>query len=206
VEYLPTLATIAGVFLLGCLSPGPNFLVVTSKAMAVSRRAGVFAGLGVASASLTWAFLTIIGLTFVLQHAVWMFTALRILGAAYLLYLGTRTIIGAHRPVPLPAAGKNCPSALGDLWSGFLTSMTNPKAAAFFGSLFVVTLPTDAPVWVYGVTLATVTVLSTAWHCGLALFFSLRSVQSAYQRSRWTISTAMGGVLILLGVRLLVTQ
>ena len=205
-EYLPTLATIAGVFLLGCLSPGPNFLVVTSKAMAVSRRAGVFAGLGVASASLTWAFLTIICLTFVLHHAAWLFTVLRLVGSGYLFYLGARTIIGAHRPVPLSKAGRSRPSVSGDVWSGFLTSMTNPKAAAFFGSLFVVTLPTDAPVWVYGMTLATVAVLSAAWHCSLALFFSLRSVQSAYQRSRRTISTAMGGVLILLGVRLLVTR
>jgi threonine efflux protein len=206
VEYLPTLATIAGVFLLGCLSPGPNFLVVTARAIAVSRRAGVFAGLGVASASLTWAFLTIIGLTFVLQHAAWLFTALRFVGAAYLLYLGARTIIGAHRPVPLPPSGRGHPSVSNDVWSGFLTSMTNPKAAAFFGSLFVVTLPTNAPVWVYGVTLAIVAVLSTAWHCSLALFFSLRSVQSVYRRSRKTISTAMGGVLILLGVRLLVAR
>ncbi len=205
-EYLPPLATIAGVFFLGCLSPGPNFLIVTAKAMTVSRRAGVFAGLGVASASLTWAFLTIIGLTFVLQHAAWLSTALRLMGAAYLLYLGAKTIIGAHRPVRLQAPGMDHTSASNDIWSGFLTSMTNPKAAAFFGSLFVVTLPTVAPAWVYGLILAIVAVLSAAWHCSLALVFSLRSVQRAYQRSRRTISTAMGGVLILLGARLLVTR
>jgi hypothetical protein len=51
-EYVPSLATIAGLVLLGCISPGPNFLVVTSTAMSVSRRAGVAAGLGVALASL----------------------------------------------------------------------------------------------------------------------------------------------------------
>lgn len=205
-EYAPTLATIAGVFLLGCLSPGPNFLVVTSRAMAVSRRAGVFAGLGVASASLTWAFLTIAGLALVLQHAAWLFTALRFVGASYLLYLGTKIIIGARKPMPAPDDGIGGPSASSEMWSGFLTSMTNPKAAAFFGSLFVVTLPTGAPAWVYGTTLAIVAVLSTAWHCGLALFFSLAPVQAAYRRSRTTISTIMGGVLILLGVRLLIAR
>jgi len=90
--------------------------------------------------------------------------------------------------------------------SGFLTSMTNPKAAAFFGSLFVVTLPVGAPPWVYGATLAIVTALSAAWHCGLALFFSLGPVQAAYRRFKAAISTAMGGVLVLLGVRMLVAQ
>lgn len=84
--------------------------------------------------------------------------------------------------------------------------MTNPKAAAFFGSLFVVTLPTAAPTWVYGPTLVIVAVLSTAWHCSLALFFSIRSVQRAFQRARRIISTVMGGVLILLAARLVVAR
>ena len=54
-DYTSSLATIAGVVLLGCLSPGPNFLVVTSRALTMSRQAGMLAGLGVALASLTWA-------------------------------------------------------------------------------------------------------------------------------------------------------
>jgi len=61
-EYLPSLATIACLVLLGCISPGPNFLVVTSTAMSVSRGAGLAAGLGVALASLTWASLAVAGL------------------------------------------------------------------------------------------------------------------------------------------------
>ena len=205
-DYAPSLVTIAGIFLLGCLSPGPNFLVVTSRAVTISRQAGVLAGLGVALASLTWASLTIAGLALVLQHAAWLLTALRLIGAAYLMYLGVRTILGARRPLPVQGAVGSDASPWLDVWSGFLTSMTNPKAAAFFGSLFVVTLPIYAPSWVYGVTLAIVATLSAAWHCGLALFFSLGPVQAAYRRSKAMVSTVMGGVLVLLGVRLLVAR
>jgi threonine efflux protein len=206
VDYAPSLVTIAGVFLLGCLSPGPNFLVVTSRAVTASRQAGVLAGLGVALASLTWASLTIAGLALVLQHAAWLLTALRLIGAAYLIYLGIKTILGARRPLPAQGAALADASPWLDVWSGFLTSMTNPKAAAFFGSLFVVTLPIHAPMWVYGLTLAIVATLSAAWHCGLALFFSLGPVQAAYRRSKATVSTVMGGVLVLLGIRLLVAR
>jgi len=202
-DYAPSLVTIAGVFLLGCLSSGPNFLVVTSRAVTISRRAGVLAGLGVALASLAWASLTLAGLSLVLQHAAWLLTALRLAGAVYLIYLGARTILGACRPMPdRNAAAFNTP-AWRDVWSGFLTSMTNPKAVAFFGSLFVVTLPVAAPGWVYGLTLAIVATLSTAWHCGLALFFSLGPVQAAYRRSKAMVSTVLGSVLVLLGIRLL---
>jgi len=205
-EYVSRLATIAGLVLLGCISPGPNFLVVTSTAMSVSRGAGLAAGLGVALASLTWASLAVAGLALVLQQAAWLFTALRLAGAGYLVYLGVKIILGARRPMPLPGRSGAAASAASSVRSGFLTSMTNPKAAAFFGSLFVVTLPVGAPAWVYGATLAIVTALSAAWHCGLALFFSLSPVQAAYRRFKAAISTAMGGVLVLLGVRLLVAR
>jgi len=205
-EYLPSLATIACLVLLGCISPGPNFLVVTSTAMSVSRGAGLAAGLGVALASLTWASLAVAGLALVLQQAAWLFTALRLTGAGYLVYLGIKIILGARKPMPLPSRGEVTASAASSVRSGFLTSMTNPKAAAFFGSLFVVTLPVGAPAWVYGAVLAIVTVLSATWHCGLALFFSLGPVQATYRRFRAGISTVMGGVLVLLGVRLLVAR
>ena len=206
VEYAASLATIAGVVLLGCLSPGPNFVMVTSRALTGSRQAGVLAGLGVALASLTWASLTIAGLAVVLQHAAWLLTALRLTGAAYLIYIGVRTTLGARRPVLAQGAARSGTPPWQDVWSGFLTSMTNPKAAAFFGSLFVVTLPVGAPPWVYGLTLVIVTALSAAWHCSLALFFSLGPVQGAYRRSKTTVSTIMGGVLVLLGIRLLAVR
>ena len=78
VDYTSSLATIAGVVLLGCLSPGANFLVVTSRALTMSQQAGVLAGLGVALAALTWASLTIAGLALMLQQAAWPLPALRL--------------------------------------------------------------------------------------------------------------------------------
>jgi len=205
-EYVPSLATIAGLVLLGCISPGPNFLVVTSTAISVSRGAGLAAGLGVALASLSWASLAVAGLALVLQQVAWLLTLLHIAGAGYLVYLGIKTILGARKPMPLSGRSAAAASAASSVRSGFLTSMTNPKAAAFFGSLFVVTLPVGAPAWVYGAVLAIVTALSAAWHCGLALFFSLGAVQAAYRQFKAAISTVIGGVLVLLGVRLLVTR
>ncbi len=205
-DYASSFAAIAGVVLLGCLSPGPNFIVVTSRALTVSRQAGVLAGLGVALASLTWASLTIAGLALVLQHAAWLLMALRLTGAAYLIYIGLRTILGARRPVPAQGAAGSRARPWQDVWTGFLTSMTNPKAAAFFGSLFVVTLPVGAPLWVYGLTLCIVTALSATWHCSLALFFSLGPVQAAYRTSKTTISVVMGSALALLGIRLLIVR
>jgi len=51
-HHLGVLSGIAGVFLLACLSPGPVWVVITSTSIAVSRRAGILTGLGVAGVAL----------------------------------------------------------------------------------------------------------------------------------------------------------
>ena len=101
-EYLGMLGSIAGVFLLACLSPGPVWVVITSTSITVSRKAGVMTGMGVAGATLTWATSAMLGLGLLAQPA-WLTVAIKLAGAAYLVWIGCRMILGARRPAP--AAG-----------------------------------------------------------------------------------------------------
>ena len=202
-ESLSILGGIAGMFLLACMSPGPVWMVITSTAIAASRRAGVMVGLGVAGATLTWATVAILGLGVILSQLAWLSTAIRLAGAAYLVWIGARMIAGARRPAPttaaLAAASQDDRNAMR---RGFLISITNPKAAVFFGSVFAVMLPAQAPVQIQVAAVMLLAVLSAAWHCGLAVVFSVAAVQAAYRRCRVRIDTAAGTVLILLGCRM----
>ena len=206
-EYLGVLGGIAGLFLLACLSPGPVWLVITSTSISVSRRAGVLTGLGVAGATLTWATVAMLGFGLLLAQLTWLTTAIKLAGAAYLVWIGARMIAGARHPPP--AAGP-LPIATYEGWTalrrGYLASITNPKAAALFGSIIVVMLPGHAPDWVYAAAVALLAVLSAGWHCGLAVVFSVASVQAGYRRAKAKIDTAIGAVLIALGGRLAVSQ
>lgn len=206
VEFLGILGGIAGVFLLACLSPGPVWVVITSTSITVSRRAGVLTGLGVAGATLTWATLAMLGLGLLPQLA-WLTVAIKFVGAAYLIWIGCRMILGARHPAP--AAG-SMPNARHGGWialrRGYLSSITNPKAAAFFGSIFVVMLPAHAPGSVYAAAVALLTVLSACWHCGLAVVFSVAPIQAGYQSAKAKIDTLVGAVLIAMGVRLAVSR
>ena len=205
-EYLGILGGIAGVFLLACLSPGPVWMVITSTSIAVSRKAGVLTGLGVAGATLTWATLAMLGLG-LLGELAWLTVAIKLAGAAYLVWIGGRMILGARRPAP--AAG-SMPGVRHGSWialrRGYLSSITNPKAAAFFGSIFVVMLPAHAPSWVYAAAVGLLAVLSACWHCGLAVVFSVTPIQAGYRRAKAKIDTLVGAVLIALGVRLAVSR
>jgi threonine/homoserine/homoserine lactone efflux protein len=206
-EYLGVLGGIASMFLLACLSPGPVWMVITSTSIAVSRRAGVLTGLGVAGATLTWATVAMLGLGVLLAQLAWLSAAIRLAGAAYLVWLGVKLIAGARRPTPsmgaLPAMPHRASAALR---CGYCTSMTNPKAAAFFGSIFVVMLPDHAPFWVYLLAVVQLAALSAAWHCGLAVVFSAPSVQAGYRKIKARIDVVIGAVLIALGCRLALSR
>ncbi len=101
-HHLGVLGGIAGVFLLACLSPGPVWVVITSTSIAVSRRAGILTGLGVAGATLTWATVAMLGFG-LLAQLTWLTMVFKLAGAAYLAWIGMRMIAGARRPAP--AAG-----------------------------------------------------------------------------------------------------
>ncbi|QCI66869.1 LysE family transporter [Phreatobacter stygius] len=206
-DHVGTLVAIGGVFLLACLSPGPVFVVISSTAIAVSRKAGVLVGLGVAGATFTWALVTMLGLGVVMTRLAWLHTGIRLAGAAYLVWIGLSMILGAAKPgraVDVPPVDR------AGTWAafrrGYLTSITNPKAAAFFGSIFAVMLPAHAPSWVYGAAVALVAALSAFWHCGLALVFSVPAIQAGYRKAKSRIDRAVGVLLILLGVRLAVAR
>jgi threonine efflux protein len=198
------LPAISFVLFLGVLSPGPNFALVTSTSMMVSRRAGLLAGLGLAAASCTWALLAVAGLGVVITRFPWIYAAVRLLGAAYLIWIGARMIIGARQPMQAaPRAGSSGATAAG---RAFLASMTNPKALAFYGSIFSVMVPAGAPVRFYVAVVVISALISALWYCSMALLFSHRAARRIYARAKTAIEATMGAVLIGLGGKLLFTQ
>lgn len=204
-DHIGVLMTITGVLALSVISPGPNFAIVTSTTMTVSRHAGVLTGLGLAAASFTWAVLAVAGLGLLIAHAGWVYTTVQLAGAAYLIWIGARMVLGARKPPQIPS-GK--PRAVGSAaaWKGFLVSMTNPKSLAFYGSIFAVMVPAHAPTWVHVAIVIIAAGVSASWYCGLALLFSNSAVQRTFARARSVIEATMGLFLMGLGCRMLVNR
>ena len=205
-NFLPQLAAIAGVMLLACASPGPDMLAVTSHSFA-RRRSGLAAAAGISTSHALWATLAVFGLGLILTQLAWLYEGIRIAGAVYLLYLGAKILLSLRKsasPVSVPVAAKST-GATGGAHSyrrGLLVGLTNPKAAAFFGSLFVTLLPAHAPMWVHGATVVTVASVSICWFSAMALLFSTSRVQRGYQKLRRPVDAVMGSVLVALGARL----
>ncbi|SDE05290.1 LysE family transporter [Paraburkholderia lycopersici] len=202
-NFLPQLAAIAGVMLLACASPGPDMLAVTSHAFA-RRRAGLFAAAGIATSHALWATLAVFGLGLILAQLAWLYEGIRMAGAAYLLYLGARILLSLRQGAKAagPAVAAKQTGAAHAYRRGLLVGLTNPKAAAFFGSLFVTLLPAHAPMWAHGAMIATVAGVSVCWFSAMALLFSTDRVQRGYRKLRRPIDAVMGAVLVGIGARL----
>ena len=189
---------------LGVMSPGPSFATVTSTAMSVSRRAALLLGLGLSAATFVWSLLATAGLGTIIAHVYWIYVAVKLAGALYLIWLGVRMLLGARRPMLPASVGHAVGSAA--FRKGFLVSITNPKAVAFYGSIFTVLVPPSAPVWFYAAIVLIASGISAAWYCSLALLFSHAVARRLYAGAKIWIEATMGVVLIVLGSNLLLSR
>ena len=128
------LALFAVAVALLALTPGPVWIYLISRTLAQGRRAGYFSLIGVMAGVLVHLLLAALGLSALLLAVPWAFDAIKLAGAAYLLWLAWTTVRGAgfsFAPQPLP----HVPDRV-LFRQALLASVVNPKVAVFYLSLF----------------------------------------------------------------------
>jgi threonine/homoserine/homoserine lactone efflux protein len=144
------------------ITPGVDTLLVLRTTAASGRRAGLLASVGIAMGCLTWAVVSALGVTAVLQASQLAFTVLRLAGAAYLFWLGVRALWRFRRPVE-GAEAEPAPSGRA-LRTGLVTNLLNPKVGAFYLSVLPQFLPHDVNALAGSVALAGVHIVEgTVW-------------------------------------------
>ena len=218
-----TLIGLAAVWFVVVISPGPCFVTVVQEATRGSRRNGVFCAIGIAGGTLLWCVGSALGLALLLSTWSWLAVGIRIVGAAYLAWLGVKTIMsslrpsceapnGSERPVRLTflAARKETASVARSKWAalrtGFVVDMSNPKAAAFFTSLFAAFLPHDAAASSWVLPMIEVIAIEFLWYLGVAVLFSLDRIANAYRRGRRAIDFVVGSVYLGLSGKLALSK
>jgi threonine/homoserine/homoserine lactone efflux protein len=114
------------------VSPGPDFALTVRNAIARGRPAGVVTAAGVVSGQLVWGVATAAGLAALLVASRPAFVALRLVGAAYLVWLGIHALLAAvqnRAPSERHARGRSAYA------QGLISNLGNPKMAIFFSSL-----------------------------------------------------------------------
>ena len=189
--------------LLLIVTPGQDMILVMSRSIAQGAAAGVATAAGVSVGLVGHTVLATLGLGAVLRTSEWLFVALKLAGAAYLVYLGVQML---RTPAAELAMAAGAPRSLGRLFvDGALSNISNPKIAVFYFAFlpqFVLpgaAHPTQA-VFALGLAFAVLTFLVKG-PVGLGA-----GLLSAWLRARpavlsW-IHRSSGAVLIGLGLKL----
>lgn len=195
---------ILGALLVGAVSPGPSFVLVSRIAVTSSCRDGLAAALGMGVGGALFATLALLGLVTLLLQVDWLHLTLRVLGGLYLVYLGIRIWRGASEPLDVSNLDAPRPStALRSFGIGLVTQISNPKTAVVYASIFAALLPAPAPAWLVLSLPLLVLALETSWYAVVAVAVSARRPRSAYLRSKTWVDRAAGAVMGALGTRLL---
>ena len=115
------------------ITPGPDTLYIVGRGSTQGLRAGVVAALGIGAGTLVHVSAAALGLSVILAASATAFTVVKILGAAYLLYVGISLIRSAGAPSSSPGAVIARTASMRSIFvQGFLTNVLNPKVALFF--------------------------------------------------------------------------
>jgi threonine/homoserine/homoserine lactone efflux protein len=198
------LFTIIGALLVGAISPGPSFVLVSRIAITASRLDGLAAALGMGLGGAVFGTLALLGLSALLAQVEWLSLVLKTLGGTYLLYLGIRIWRGAADSLAVPEVHVlEKESLLRSFSFALVTQISNPKTAVVYGSIFAALLPASQPPWMLIALPPLIFLVEGAWYTAVALAFSARRPQSIYLGFKSWIDRAAGFVMGGLGLRLI---
>jgi threonine/homoserine/homoserine lactone efflux protein len=218
-------AAFLGISILVIVTPGQDTALTIRNTLLGKRRAGIATAAGVSSGQLTWTIATSAGLAALLTASAPIFTAVRLAGAAYLVFLGLQALhsaifsrspsglsgsrdspsplAGLHALYPSPARGGGQGGGLRFYRQGLLSNLGNPKMVVFFSSLlpqFVTPGPVAfAGLVVLGLVFCCMTFI---WLAGYAVVVA--RVGDVLRRDwiRRAIEATTGLVLVGLGLRI----
>jgi threonine/homoserine/homoserine lactone efflux protein len=200
-DALRTLLPVFGIFIPALILPGPDFIGVVRSSMTRGAAGGLRTTIGVSIGLGFYATLSLLGLSAVLVEYQWLTWVVRVLGSAYLIYLGIG-LLRARRP--RVSDGTQPPLVRGNAFVfGFLVTLTNPKAIVLFASVFATSVTGSTPTWLMVLMICLVVSSALIWYSIVTLFMSSAPVMRRFQHARHRIERVAGICFVAIGVRIL---
>lgn len=202
--FLTQLLTIASIHLLAVISPGPDFAMVTKNSLLYSRKVGIYTAIGLGCGIAVHVAYSLLGIGLLISQSIVLFTIIKYIGAAYLIYIGYKSLKAKPQTVgtetEIQKSDKTL-SVIASIRQGFLTNVLNPKVTLFFLALFTQVVSPETPLLfqlTYGLEMMLATVL---WFSLVAVFFSNSFMKAKITKVSHHIERVTGVVLIGLGIK-----
>ncbi|MET9729585.1 LysE family transporter [Streptomyces sp. NPDC006458] len=192
---------VAVITVLAVVAPGADFAMIVRNSYLHGRRTGLLAATGVAAGVLVHVTYTMLGVGLLIASSTFLFTVIKLTGAAYLVYIGVRTFRNRGE-LKVDLEHKTGLTPLAALRSGFLTNVLNPKTTLFVVSTFAQVVGPGTPLWQqagYGLFMSFAHLM---WFGVVAVFFSQERMRTAMLRAQKVLNKVIGSLLAGLGVSL----
>lgn len=179
---------------LAAMSPGPDFAIVTRYGLTGSRKAALYATLGITLALFVHVFYSLLGVSVILQQSPTLFSSVQVIGACYLMYIALQMLSpkkgGELAPERLEAKKA--------LMTGFLTNLLNPKATIIILSLFVQFLEPSDSLMLKALFGLAVPLCALTWFALYSYFLTHPSLARFIQKGQKQITVILGCLLLCL--------
>ena len=201
-EYIPAILTVASVHFLALMSPGPDFILTVQSSLLRSRKAGIYSALGLATGMGVHVAYSLAGIGFLISRSILLFSVLKYLGAAYLIYIGYKALRSKKESYQVKDGAKAA-ITFGQAWrTAFITNVTNPKVTLFFLSVFTLVINPHTPLYIQLIMGLEMVAATFLWFSLVAIVFSHRLLQGRVQNVQYYAEKFLGAVLVLLGLKL----
>jgi len=132
VNYLPELLSVTVIAIFMAISPGADFVMITRNSLFHGRQSGLYSALGIGLAIWIHVAYSIAGLAIIISKSILLFSLIKYLGAAYLIYIGYKTLTAKSKLNDMQQTDSEPLSNFAALKLGFITNALNPKTTLFF--------------------------------------------------------------------------
>lgn len=191
------------VIVLGAISPGPDFVIVTRNTLRFSQKIGTITGFGIACSNLLHASYCILGITILIAKSPLLFNSIKYIGAAYLIYLGIKGLI--EKPMRSTISvdkTKDKISIIQAFLQGMYCNALNPKAIIFFLALFTMLIKPSTSIFAQVAYGFEIFLIAFIWFAIVAAFFSHKIIKNFLGHFMYYLSKIFGCALIAFGLKI----
>jgi RhtB (resistance to homoserine/threonine) family protein len=200
--YMAEIIAVSTMAIFMAILPGSDFLIVTRTSIYNGRLAGLYMSLGMCLSVCIHASYSIAGLAVVIANSAWLFSTIKYLGAAYLIYMAWQ-LLTTHELLNKDQNNSTRQmSPLIALRLGFTCNILNPKTSIFFLSIFTQVVSIDTPL-IMQVSYGLIIMLAHfIWYSGVSLVLSHPSILPRFNRQKQKIDKGAGIILIIIAINL----
>ena len=186
------------------LTPGPDTAYILGRSIAQGREAGIASALGICVGSIFHSCAAALGLSAILAISAVAFAAIKLLGGAYLFFVGIKMLLDRRRQLSLPSNFRRR-TTIAAFRQGVFTNVLNPKVALFFLAFLPQFIDPASNMKVFAFLMLGLTFVTTGtiWCLILAWFASAFSERLRTNETigQW-LNRAAGALFVFLGLRL----